>query len=114
MSKPAKCKFLKESLDYLGHLVLHDGISPTAKKVEAIKQLEAPKSVTEVRQFLGMVGYYRKFIKYYAKLAEPLTTFTGTLVKFTYSDEEENSFQTLKSHLQWGLIIYTLTEANSR
>jgi hypothetical protein len=68
-----KCEFIKPELQFLGHLIKPDGIHPNPFKIEAIKQFPLPKTEKEIKQFLGMTGYYRKLIKNYAKIAQPLS-----------------------------------------
>ena len=70
--KPSKCKFFKSRVTYLGHIVSKDGIETDPKKIEAIKKWPVPKTVTEVRSFLGFMNYYCKFIPRYAQVAKPI------------------------------------------
>ena len=70
--KPKKCKFFKSRISYLGHIVSSSGIETDPRKVEAVKTWAIPKTVTDVRSFLGFTNYYRRFIKDYAKVARPL------------------------------------------
>ena len=70
--KPSKCEFFKSQVTYLGHIVSKDGIETDPKKIEAIKNWPVPKTVTEVRSFLGFMNYYRKFIPKYAQVARPI------------------------------------------
>ena len=70
--KPKKCEFFKSKIAYLGHIVLAKGIETDPKKVEAVKNLTVPKTVTDIRSFIGFTNYYRRFIKDYAKVARPL------------------------------------------
>ena len=74
--KPSKCFFGKSSINYLGHFVSKDGISPDPEKVSAVTNYPVPKSIKDVRAFLGLSGYYRKFIKNYAQIANPLHVLT--------------------------------------
>ena len=71
-SKPKKCKFFKSRISYLGHIVSSSGIETDPRKVEVVKTWAIPKTVTDVRSFLGFINYYRRFIKDYAKVARPL------------------------------------------
>ena len=71
--QPSKCELFKTSLLYLGHIVSEDGIRTDPKKVEAVLQLPVPVTVTNVRSFLGLTNYYRRFLKGYAKIVRPLT-----------------------------------------
>ena len=70
--KPSKCEFFKTKITYLGHVVSSQGIEPDPKKVEAVKNWTVPKTVTDVRSFLGFTNHYRRFIKGYANVARPL------------------------------------------
>ena len=70
--KASKCEFLRSKCTYLGHVVSKQGIETDPEKTEAIKTWPVPKTVKDVRAFLGFTGYYRKFIKDYAKIARPL------------------------------------------
>ena len=80
--KASKCSFFKKHIQYLGHLVLGDGIEPLPEKLEAVENMPPPKTPKEVRQFLGLVGYYRKFVPKFADIARPLTNLTKQDVKF--------------------------------
>ena len=70
--KPSKCHFLKEEIEYLGHVVSGEGISTNPKKMEAVTKWPTPQTVYDVRSFLNFVGYYRRFIKNFSKIAKPI------------------------------------------
>ena len=70
--KPSKCEFLRSEVTYLGHVVSEKGIRTDPEKTKAVKDWPVPKNVKEVRVYLGFTGYYRRFIKNYAKIARPL------------------------------------------
>ena len=70
--KPKKCEFFKLKIAYLGHIASSRGIETDPKKVEAVRSWAVPKTVTDVRSFLGFTNYYRRFIKDYAKVVKPL------------------------------------------
>ena len=72
--KAKKCKFFKSKISYLGHIVSLKGIETDPRKVEAVREWVVPKTVTDVRSFLGFTNYHRRFIKDYAKVAKPLNT----------------------------------------
>ena len=75
--KPSKCTFFKDRIAYLGHIVLKQGIEVDPKKVEVIKKWPQPRTVTDVRCFLGFTNYYRKFMFHYAQIAKPLNELTS-------------------------------------
>jgi len=71
--QPEKSEFLRKEIEYLGHVVTDEGVRPNPKKIEAIKAFPIPKSRKEIKSFLGLLGYYRKFIRDFAKLTKPPT-----------------------------------------
>lgn len=97
--KPGKCHLLQESVNFLGHVVSKDGVLPSADKVAKILLWPCPESVTGVRQFLGMASYYRRFIKDFSSIANPLVKLTKKESDFVWDSQCENSFQTLKQIL---------------
>ena len=76
--KPLKCHFFKESLTYLGHEISAAGMLPEQEGIKKIAEMGYPTTVTGIRKFLGTTGYFRRFIKNYARIAEPLSVITGT------------------------------------
>ena len=97
--KMEKCNFLKANLQYLGHIISGKGIEPVPEKLESIKEMPAPTSPKEVKQFLGLVGYYRKFVPRFADIARPLTTLTKKDIEFRWTDKCQTSFELLKETL---------------
>ena len=97
--KASKCSFFKKHIQYLGHLVSGGGIEPLPEKMEAVENMPPPKTPKEVRQFLGLVGYYRKFVPKFADIARPLTNLTKQDVKFEWSEKCQKTFQLLKDML---------------
>ena len=97
--KASKCSFLKKHIQYLGHLVSGDGIKPLPEKLEAVENMPPPKTPKEVRQFLGLGGYYRKFVPKFADIARPLTNLTKQDIKFEWSEKCQKTFQLLKDML---------------
>ncbi|KAJ9542437.1 hypothetical protein OSB04_028943 [Centaurea solstitialis] len=98
-AKFSKCEFWIREVHFLGHVVNREGIHVDPAKVEAIKKWEAPKTPTEIRQFLGLAGYYRRFIANFSKIAQPLTALTQKDKKFIWGEKQEEAFQVLKHKL---------------
>ena len=74
--KCAKCSFFKKHIQYLGHLVSENRFEPLPEKLESIQNMLAPRTAKEVKQFLGLIGYYRKFVPCFADISGPITKFT--------------------------------------
>ena len=98
-AKFTKCEFWLEKVHFLGHVVSKEGISVDPAKIEAVSKWPAPKNVTEVRSFLGLAGYYRRFVEGFAKIAAPLTALTRKGKKYEWTAKCEEHFQELKSKL---------------
>ncbi|KAD6796220.1 hypothetical protein E3N88_07116 [Mikania micrantha] len=98
-AKFSKCDFWMREVQFLGHIVNEKGIHVDPAKIEAIKNWEAPKTPTEVRQFLGLAGYYRRFIEGFSKIAQSLTALTHKGTKYNWTDKQEAAFQLLKQKL---------------
>ena len=75
-AKFSKCEFWLRKVHFLGHVVSAEGITVDPAKIEAVKEWKAPRSVTEIRSFLGLAGYYRRFVEGFSKIAAPLTALT--------------------------------------
>ena len=97
--KPKKCFLFQVQVKYLGHIVSRNGIKTDPEKVKSVSKWPIPTDVTEVKRFLGLCSYYRRFVKDFASVAKPLTRLTEKNVPFHWSEEEQNSFDTLKSLL---------------
>lgn len=107
--KLAKCKFAQETVKYLGHVVGKGRRKPSEIKIKAITDFPAPKSKTEIRRFLGMCGYYSRYIKNYAIIVEPLTrALKGKTKKekVDWSPEMEKAFRELKDKLTRDPVLY--------
>ncbi|KAI3762600.1 hypothetical protein L1987_53037 [Smallanthus sonchifolius] len=98
-AKFSKCEFWIQEVHFLRHVINKKGIHVDPSKIEAIKNWEAPRTPTEVRQFLGLAGYYRRFIENFSKIALPLTTLTQKNKKFDWTDKQESAFQLLRQKL---------------
>ena len=101
-AKPSKCIFFKSPIEFLGHLVSADGIEPQPDKLEKIENWPVPHCLREVRAFVGLASYYRRFIKHFATLAEPLTSLMqGKSKPFVWTDEAQETFEKLKQALAY-------------
>ena len=89
--KPKKCSIFQTEVAYLGHIVSRDGISTDPAKTKAIREWPTPTNVTEVRRFLGLCSYYRRFVPDFATTAQPLIHLTEKNISFTWSAEQKNS-----------------------
>ena len=98
-AKFSNCKFWLTKVKLLGHVVLASGVLVDLEKVEAVMSWERPKSVFEIRSFLRLVGYYKRFIEDFSRLAAPMTRLTRKRVKFELNDLCEKAFQELKRRL---------------
>ena len=98
-------------MHFLGHVITKEGISVDPAKIAAVVDWPRPSNVTKVRSFLGMAGYYRRFVKDFAKIASPLTQLLRKDRQFEWSPECETSFQELKQRLVSAPIL-TIPEGN--
>ncbi|GKD21361.1 reverse transcriptase, partial [Tanacetum coccineum] len=108
-AKFSKCEFWLGQVAFLGHIVSADGITMDPAKVEAITKWPRPKTVTEVRSFLGLAGYYRRFVEGFSRLALPLTKLMRKGEKFVWNKEREKSFEELKKRLVSAPILTLLS-----
>ena len=97
--KCSKCDFFKSEIHYLGHLISPEGISPLPNKLDSIRHMPVPNSVKEIKQFLGLTGYYRKFVPRFADISRPLTTLTKKDAKCEWTSACQKSFELLKEAL---------------
>ena len=97
--KLEKCDFMKKELKYLGHVISEDGVKPNPEKIEAITKFPIPKTQKEIKSFLGLVGYYRKFIRDFAKLTKPLTICLKKGAKVVVTEEYKDAFEKCKQIL---------------
>ena len=94
--RKSKCSFFSKEIQYLGHILTTTGIRPLPAKTHAIHHMQPPTTPKQVIAFLGLVGYYRKFIKGFAKIAKPLTLLTRHQVKFEWTPVHHTTFLHLK------------------
>ena len=96
---PKKCMFGFRSLEYLGHIISADGIRPSEGKVEKIRGMKPPRNVKQLRQFLGLVGYFRSFVKNFSKIANPLFKLLKADEKYVFGTAQLDAFEELKNAL---------------
>ncbi|GJS54300.1 reverse transcriptase domain-containing protein [Tanacetum coccineum] len=98
-AKFSKCEFWLREVQFLGHVINGNGIHVDPSKIKAVKNWKAPRTPTEVRSFLGLAGYYHRFIENFFKIAKSLTILTQKSKTFEWGEEQELAFQTLKDKL---------------
>ncbi|GJY07204.1 putative reverse transcriptase domain-containing protein [Tanacetum coccineum] len=98
-AKFSKCEFWIPKVHFLGHVIDSRGIHVDPAMIESIKDWASPKTPTEIRQFLGLAGYYRRFIEGFSKIAKPMTKLTQKGIKFDWGEKEDNSFQLIQQKL---------------
>jgi len=94
--QPHKCHFLRKEVTYLGHKLSEKGVQPDENKIVCVKNVPIPKNQTDIKSFLGLTGYYRKFIEDYARIAKPLTSLLKKNTPFIWGDACQNAFEKLK------------------
>ena len=105
--KREKCAFFKKHIQYLGHLVSEKGFEPLPEKLEAIKKMPAPTTSKEVKQFLGLIGYYRKFVPRFSDISRPLTKLTWHDTPFEWTEQCGKAFNHLRELLmQYPILRY--------
>ena len=97
--KPSKCKLFQKSVQFLGHQISAEGVTPLQDKIEVVKSWPPPKGKDELQSFLGLVSYYRRYVEKFATIAEPLNQLTRKNVPFKWSTDCEEAFQRLKRAL---------------
>ena len=103
--KLQKCSFFKKHIQYLCHLISDEGIQPLPEKLESIAKMPVPQNTKQVKQLLGLVGYYRKFVPCFSDIAWPLTQLTRKNEGFNWSTECDKCFHMLKNYLREALIL---------
>ena len=120
-SKKAKCNFLKANIQYLGHIISGEGITPVPEKLESLEQMSPPHKAKEVNQFLGLAGHYHKFVPRFTDIVCPLNALTRKGVEFLWTEVCQKSFELLKQKLlEKPILVYPdpkklyilLTDAN--
>ncbi|GJX51051.1 putative reverse transcriptase domain-containing protein [Tanacetum coccineum] len=104
-AKFSKCEFWLREVQFLGHVINGNGIHVDPSKIEVVKNWKAPRTPTEVRSFLGLAEYYRRFIENFSKISKSLTILTQKCKTFDWGEEQELAFQTLKDKLCNALVL---------
>lgn len=94
-----KCHFFKRNIEYLGFEISGEGVRPGSRKTEAVVSFPTPRSVHEVRQFIGLASFFRRFVKDFATIARPMTMLTKTNVKWCWEKEQKDAFAKIKEIL---------------
>lgn len=97
--KKKKCYFCRQEVEYLGHTISINGILPNGRNTEKVQNMPKPRNAKDIRSFLGMTGYYRRFVQDYASMAEPLTKMTRKDQQFIWGAEQQQTFEAFKSYL---------------
>lgn len=97
--KLSKCEFGKRKVEYLGYILGENGIQPGPRKIEAIEKFPTPKDAHEVRRFIGLAGFFRRFVQNFSRKVAPLTKLTKKEQTFEWTAEQESAFNIIKSEL---------------
>ena len=98
-ANPEKCEFFQHEISFLGHVISEEGISVQQHKVKAVHEWPRPETKKQVKGFLGLTGYYRKFVLDYSRIALPLTELTKDKTPFHWGSQHQEAFDTLKERL---------------
>ncbi|GBL76129.1 Retrovirus-related Pol polyprotein from transposon 17.6 [Araneus ventricosus] len=101
-----KCNFLKSKIEFLGYVIENRKISPSLDKTAAVQNFPETKSIKQVQSFLGLTGYFQKFIQNYALIAKPLNDLLRDNTEFYFGPEQKSSFQTLKQKLSGNPVLH--------
>ena len=106
-ANPDKCEFFQSQVHFLGHVVSAGGVAVQQHKVDAVREWPTPQSVSDVRRFLGLTGYYRRFVRGFSDVAAPLTDLTRKDTAFAWGEKEEAAFAKLKAALASAPLLIT-------
>ena len=98
-AKRSKCSFAQPEIEFCGYIVGQNGVRTQPEKLQLVHDWKIPQNAQDIRRFLGLTGFYQKFIKHYAHKAEPLTRLLRKTKPFEWTPEQETSFQTLQYEL---------------
>ena len=111
-AKFSKCEFWWKEVGFLGHVISGEGIAVDPTKVDTVTKWEAPTTVGEIRSFLGLAGYYQRFIDNFSKIAKPMTELLKKDTKFIWTEECEGSFQELKKRFVTSQVLILPDQTN--
>lgn len=94
-----KCEFMRKEVAYLGHVITENGVKPNPDKIQVIKNFPTPKNQKDIKSFLGLVGYYRRFIKDFSTITKPLTKLLKKETQFNWQPNQQEAFNTLRIKL---------------
>jgi hypothetical protein len=94
--QPDKCEFLRKEVSCLGHVIGTSGVRPDGKRVEAVKNYPVPKTTRELKGFLGLAGYYTRFIPNFSRTAKPLTELLKKNTPYVWDDKTDKAFNILR------------------
>lgn len=97
--QPDKCEFLRKEVAYLGHIISENGVKPNPEKVKSVRAFPVPKSCKDIKSFLGLAGYYRRFIPNFSKITKPMTSLLKKDVPFVWGSDQQQAFDTCKNIL---------------
>ncbi|UYV60584.1 hypothetical protein LAZ67_1001594 [Cordylochernes scorpioides] len=97
--KPSKCEFGRREVEFLGYVISTGGLKPGPRKIKAIEEFPEPKNVHDIRRFLGLTNFFRRFVKDFARKAEPLSRLTKKGSQFEWKEEQRRSFGGLRKDL---------------
>lgn len=97
--QPDKCEFLRKEVAYLGHIISSEGVKPNPDKVKSVQEFPIPKSCKDIKSFLGLAGYYRRFIPNFSKITKPLTALLKKDIQFNWGSDQQQAFNTCKEIL---------------
>ena len=90
--QPDKCEFLRPEVEYLGHIIDKNGVRPDPRKITAVKNFPVPKTQKNIKQFLGLAGYYRRFLDGFSKIASPLNQLLKKDIPFNWTEKQQAAF----------------------
>jgi len=105
-AKLRKCSFYKKQLLYLCHIISREGVKVDPKNIKAIQEWPTLQNVIEVKPFMGLTGYYRKFIEAFSRIANPITSLQNKGIKFLWTPECKNNFHLLKELLTSAPVLH--------